>query len=423
MSPKKPRANKNTSCTPCNVILILTVVLLFAVLMILTVWIAVGNIAARITVEAGTLQVDASDYILWNPVHSASFITDIATIDLCQPGLYPVQIYYCGRTYNRVLQVQDTICPTAVLMDLSAFSVNMPDAADFIVEIQDATNVTVMYVLEPDMNTEGTQTVELLLTDEGGNTTVLQASLTVIIDTQAPVIYGVHSISLYVGSTVSYRSGILLEDDVDEDPTLTIDSSLVDLSQPGTYEVTYIATDAAGNIRSTTTEVVVEAQPSTYVDEATIYAAADDILAQIITADMTNEKKVEAIYGWVTGNCYYTSYADKTDWLQAAYRMLSRHTGNCFGFYAVSKLFFDRLGFPNMMVQRVINDYRPYNHYWNLVSIDGGETYYHYDATPRSPSMGDMYLLTDADLDYFDQYYIRGYYTRDTSLYPATPEE
>lgn len=276
-----------------------------------------------------------------------------------------------------------------------------------------------------DLTKGGEYEIIYLGTDASGNETVVKGKLTITDDHIAPTILGVQPISLYEGSAVAYRSGILVSDDQDEFPKLTIDSSQVDLSQPGVYEVIYKATDAAGNETVISTTVTVSEKKSSYVDEETIYARADEILSKIVTDDMTEREKVEAIYMWTKRNLKYISTSDKTDWLQAAYTMMTSHRGDCFNFYAVSKLMFDRLGIPNMMVRRSADSIREGKHFWNLVSIDGGETWYHFDTTPRSVDYRgdrDFCLVTDAKLEAFEKYY-PGYYTRELSLYPATPEE
>ena len=468
----------------------------------LTAWwfLVVENISESVTVEAGVQTVDANAYVIRDWDIPASFAADLSAIDLNRPGDYPVQIRYYGRVYDRVLRVRDTVGPEVVVRPLTTFSFWLPEPEDFVKEALDVTQVTVRYETEPDLTQAGEQTVTLLATDESGNTTqwqttltvvidqegpviegvspltiyrgqvpdylngvsitddldedpvltvddsrvdltqggtyeviytgrdatgnetVITASLTVIVDETPPSILGVNPISLYEGSTVAYRSGVLVTDDIDEAPVLSVDSSQVDLSKPGSYELTYTATDAAGNKSSITTTVTVKEKSASYVAEETIYAMADDVIAKIITDGMTDREKVEAIYRWVGASFWYQNSSDKTDWLQAAYIMMVRGSGDCFSFYAVSKLMFDRLGIPNITVTRGENPYRSTSHYWSLVSVDGGETYYHFDTTPRSDNLK-FCLVTDAYLDNYDQYYHHGYYARDTSLYPATPAE
>lgn len=460
----------------------------------------VGNISWKVTVEAGSGRVDAADFEIFDLGASARFLEEPG-VDTGVPGTYPVTIRYLGRTYERKVEVKDTAAPEAVVTDLTAAM--LPEAADFCLEIRDATRVTVSYLEAPDMSKLGTQRVRLVLTDEGGNTAAAEAVLTVVPDEAAPelqgvadltvylgrepeylagvtvaddwdpepevtvddsrvdlsregeykIVYtavdaagnkasesafltiikddtapnilGVQNISLYVGSTVSYRSGVLVTDDVDESPKLSIDSSGVDLSKPGTYEVVYTAADGAGNVSSITVTVTVEERPDTCVSEEEIYAAADAVLEKILKDGMTDREKVYAVYLWLYNNFKYSGLSGGTDWLQAAYSMMESGKGNCFGYYALSRLMFDRLGYPNLTVTRIPNEYRDTNHYWNMVSLDGGETYYHFDATPRQSVIDGKWhfcLVTDAYLDRYDRA-SPGYYTRDRELYPATPEE
>ena len=398
--------------------------------------------------------------------------------------------------------VRDYHCPSATTQSLTTLAPAMPEAEDFIVEIQDESEVKVEYIKAPDLTRAGEQEIILLLTDAWENTTEVSATLNVIIDDVAPVIegvsdhviylgwkldlmegitisdaideapvltlddcgldmaaageyrviyrgvdasgnetevvsnitiiddhiaptiLGVNPISLYAGSTVSYRSGILVSDDQDETPKLTIDSSKVDLSAAGEYELTYKATDKAGNETVVTTTVTVKEKLNSYVDEETIYAKADQLLGKITRESMTDREKVEAIYKWARNNLKYVSTSDKTDWLQAAYTMMTRYRGDCFNYYAFCRLMLDRLGIENLTVQRSSDSVRGGRHFWNLVSLDG-ENWYHLDTTPRSSTYrGDrnFCLVTDAVREKYNKY-APGYYTRDMSLYPATPEE
>jgi len=465
-------------------------------------WLIFNNISDSITVEAGTDAVDPNSYKVRDLPFPVEFATDLSTIDLSRPGDYPVQLNYCKRVYDAVLSVRDTVSPGAVLVPVTAMSYEMPAAEAFIQEFQDVTAVTVRFEKEPDMTVAGEQKVPLLLTDESGNTAVVEATLTVIIDTQAPVIegaadftfyigqtpdylkgvtisddldeaptlevddskvdltkegtyeltyvgrdktgneasvtvvmtviedneaptiMGVNPISLYEGSTVAYRSGVLVTDDKDEKPVLTVDSTGVDLSKPGTYEVIYKATDAAGNESTFTTTVTVKEKSGNYVEEQVILDAVDDILDDIITEDMTVKEKVQKIYKWVKGNCSYINHSDKTDSLQAAYKMLKTRQGDCFSYYSLSKVMFDRLGIPNITVIRSKDSPRRTTHFWSMVSVDGGETWYHYDATPSGKVYRNNYfcLVTDEFIDGYNAL-APGYYMRDQELYPRTPTE
>lgn len=273
-----------------------------------------------------------------------------------------------------------------------------------------------------DLTRAGTYEVTFTAEDASGNQTSAVAAMTVILDEEAPELLGVRPLSVFVGSTISYRSNVIVRDAIDANPKLSIDSTQVDLTTPGTYPVVYTAADAAGNVTTMETTITVSEATKDIADQETIYAAADEVLAKITNDSMSDKGKVQAIYKWVLNECWYSSDCDKTDWMQAAYQMLDKGYGDCFGFYAVCRLMFERLGLPNLSIQRSEGTSRSTTHYWSMVSVDGGETYYHFDSCPHPKPAHNMCLVTDATLEWFNGY-CPDYYTYDKSLYPATPEE
>ena len=273
-----------------------------------------------------------------------------------------------------------------------------------------------------DLETPGTYDVTYTAVDASGNETSVTTTVTVVKDDTAPQLLGVRNLSVFVGSTISYRSDVIVRDDIDDNLKLSIDSSQVDLSTPGTYPVVYTAKDGAGNEVSMETTITVSEASKELADQETIYAAADKVLARITNSSMSDTAKVKAIYKWVLNECWYSSDCDKTDWMQAAYQMLDKGYGDCFGFYAVCRLMFERLGLPNLSIQRSPGTARTTTHYWSMVSVDGGETFYHFDSCPHPRPARNMCLVTDAVLEWFNGHCV-DYYTYDKSLYPATPEE
>ncbi len=273
-----------------------------------------------------------------------------------------------------------------------------------------------------DITKEGVYQVVYTAVNVCEKQSVATAVVTVIHDDQAPQMFGVRPLSVFAEGTISYRSNVIITDDKDEFPVLRIDSSKVNLMVPGTYPVVYTASDAAGNQTVMETTVLVAEKPKNFAQAEEIYAAADKVLAKIIKEDMTPEEQVWAIYRWVRGNCWYELDMDKTDWLQAAWRMLDYGGGDCFGYYAVARLMFERLGLPNLSIQRDPSSPRRTTHFWSMVSLDGGETFYHFDCCPHPQPPYHMCLVTDAILEWFTEE-CAGYYVYDKSLYPATPEE
>lgn len=237
---------------------------------------------------------------------------------------------------------------------------------------------------------------------------------------EAPVLAGVHDFTVYQGSTIVYLDGITASDETDLAPTVTVDSSAVDLNRPGEYQVTYTAQDAGGNAAQEKANVTVLEWREGYADLDTIYAAADAKLTAILRENATPTQQVQDIYAWARINLGYSGHTDRSDRYQAAYGMLTEGRGDCFDYFAVTKLLFERLGIQNIDVRKVKNSADDSDHFWSMVSLDGGESWYHFDATPRYGSGDDFCLVTDAFLDAYSESH-KGSHNRDRSLYPATP--
>ena len=243
-----------------------------------------------------------------------------------------------------------------------------------------------------------------------------------VVDKTAPSIYGVIPIKVYANHSVSYKTGIYVEDDIDENPVLTVDNDDVNLSVPGEYQLKYIATDASGNesIKYTTVTVL---EGDYIVDDDEIWALADAVLDEIITDDMDDKNKCLAVYKYLH-SIAYVDVVHSEDWMQNAYWMLMLRTGDCFGYYSTSRLLLTRLGYDVMEVQNC----NGFTHYWCLVSIDEGNTWWHFDASCWSwGEDGVLCLVTDEFLEEYGKRHL----TSDglanhqwaKSLYPATPTE
>lgn len=374
----------------------------------------------ELKLEAGQPLPQAADFFVANG-QNAAFLTDMDAVNTAVPGAYPIELRVGGKTFTSQLVITDTVAPTAQGRNLTVSAPGAIQAKDFVTDIQDATEVTATFVTQPDWSKTGVQQISIMLTDAGGNTTTVNATMTLVIDKTAPTILGAKNLEVYVGDTVSYKSGITVTDDVDTNPQLTVDNSQVDLSKAGVYTVTYTATDAAGNTTVVAVKLTVREKPDDYVDPEVIYAKVDAILAQFIREDMTDREKVEAVYVWTRRGVHlnYGSAPHRDDWLQTAYEFLNVKKGDCFYFYAIQKLMLQRLGIPTIDVKKVQNFEGDSNHYWLLVSVDQGKTYYHFDNVWSR----ELCLVTDAQLNAFSDVIESHPFNRDVSLYPQTPAQ
>ena len=373
----------------------------------------------ELTMEAGGELPSAHGFLLEEPKTPISYL-DTSKVWTNVPGVYEITLLCDEKERTAKIRVVDTAAPTGKTQDLTALGIEIPEAKDFVTEFHDVTDVTISYVQEPDSNLDQ-QTVTIALTDTSGNVTHLAAGLTLIIDREAPVITGVKDKVIYQGDAISYQSGVTITDNMTAEPKLEVERSQVDTEIPGEYMVTYKATDDFGNVSEVSMKITVLEKREGYVSLEVIEEEVNAILAEILRDDMTQQQQVWAIYVWIRTNCRYINHSEKDDYRQAAHRMLTERQGDCFNYYALTKVMLDQLGIPNIDVRKVKNYENDNDHYWSLVSVDGGINYYHVDTTPRS-NPASFCLVTDA---YMDEYSANNgkCFNRDKSLYPATPED
>ena len=353
---------------------------------------------SEVYVEAGTSNCDVSEF-LKHEAKGAAFTED-SVFDANVPGDYNLTIkwkmpIFGEQKSNTVLHVQDTTAPAVTL---NTDSIQMyttapaPTAADLVDSVTDATNCTIDFEEPYDFSKEGSFDVTVVVTDTSGNATTNTIPCTVVEDIIPPEITGVEPIEIAQGDAVSYKKNIEVTDNYDPNPTLEVDSSEVNVDKRGVYNVTYIATDEAGNVTEKTTTVKIVSAKITAATEETVNAMADEILAQIITDGMDQKAQARAVFNWVVNNITYSESAGIDDLLSAAYKGMYYHVGDCTVKQKTAEVLLNRLGIKNMEIEK-IRDTR--GHYWLLIDI--GEGWYHYD--PNLQLDGTLiFYWHDADL-------------------------
>ena len=235
-----------------------------------------------------------------------------------------------------------------------------------------------------------------------------EATLPVIDDHLAPLIYGAHDIEAFIGDSIIYLDGITVTDDHDPDPVLAVDNSQVDVSEEGVYPVTYIASDETGNTTSVTVELTMRIKPDRYYEPEELYELCTQLNEQygIYTQDMTDIEKAFRIFAWSSEHVYYAGTSDRTDWTCAAYDGLTTLRGDCYTYYAVNRAFLDMEEIPNLLVERYPVTWSP--HYWNLVYLDGA--WYHCDSLAFSSPHGYYFMCAVQDLNPYDHLYNESLY-------------
>lgn len=362
----------------------------------------------ELTIEAGGGFPTIRDLMLVQG--DAEFITDMeAAIDATAVGDYEILTEVDGVQGKTVMHIVDTVPPVGTAKDVESFCNVTRHAQEFVESVQDMTQVSASFVTEPDITKVGEQTVQILLTDEGGNTAQLTAKLTLQEDTDTPVITGAKDLDVYQGMSVSYKTGVTVTDDCMEDLEFTVDNSQVDLKTPGDYPLTYTATDVGGH--TTQVSVTVHVLEQKY-DINEVDRLADELLAQIFTGDMTPYDKCEAIYNWVVRNVGYMDHSDKGNWVQGAWEGLVKRRGDCYVYFATSKELLTRAGIDNIDIEKIPTTRM---HYWNLVNLGTG--WYHFDTTPRVSDHPRIFLWTEDELMAYSAIHYRAF-NYDHSLYP-----
>jgi transglutaminase-like putative cysteine protease len=365
-----------------------------------------------VTLEAGE-PVDVADF-LKDGVSDGSFVTDVSTIDTTQPGEYPVTVRVGKKEYDTTLQVEDTVAPTANAVEGVITNLGeLPQPDTLVTDVTDATNVEISYKKEPKVNKEGQTSAVVLLTDAGNNKSTVDVTITVISDTEPPVIEGAKDLEIYVGDTVAYKQGVSVTDDQDENPTLEIDNSAVSLDSAGSYPVIYTATDQAGNQSTVQVTLTVKEKPEGYIEPDVVYALADEVLAEITDDSMSDMQKAFAIYNWTRTHISYTGTSDKSSWTLGAYQGFTQKKGDCYNYFAVAKALLDCAGIENTDI--VKSDTSHSSHYWSLINL--GDGWYHFDATPRKGEGDNFFMVTDEELNAYSVAHDNSHIF-DSSLYP-----
>lgn len=347
----------------------------------------ISQVVEELYVEAGSGMPKLSDFVIQG--ENAEFKTRMNLINYDRPAERTVEISVDGLTYKSHMHIVDTTPPAVRLHNISSYTTIPRKPEDFVVSIDDVTEVKASFVKDPDLLYVGEQEVQIRFVDEGKNEVVETARLTLQEDTEAPVITGAKDLNVIIGNTVSYKKNIVVEDNCPEGLELKVDSSAVNLTQAGAYPVVYTATDYAGN--STSVTVTVTVRPRVY-DPNEVNAMADAVLANILTEGMSPVEKARAIFNYVTRHISYISDSDKSNPVRAAYEGLNDKKGDCYVYASTAKVLLTRAGITNMDIAKI-----PARtlHYWNLVDL--GEGWFHFDTTPRKDHPT-IFMWTDAQM-------------------------
>lgn len=353
-------------------------------------------IKKKVSVEIGT-KADFSMFIESEPKYPEYLSTnlDFASVDYnrLQSVFFTITLY--GIDHECELVIADTTAPKGEGVKQQLMSVDpIPDAEKCVTNIEDMTPVTVTWAETPDISEGGEYIAQAKLTDAAGNESLVYVPLSVTKDSNPPVIEGYRDISIIAGESISYRTGVVVTDDYDENPTLEIDTSGVTLNKAGDYKAIFKAFDRSGNKTEVTINVKIKPKPKNYIEPDMVYKQAKEIYEKITTPEMNEMEKALQIVWWVRQNIRFTVRIKPKNWTEGAYNGFKDRRGNCLTSASCVKAMLDVAGIENMFVTRW--PYKVAKHYWNYVKIDG--QWYHCDATWRQNYSSYFFMYTTKEL-------------------------
>ena len=367
----------------------------------------IAKILPEVTIETGSV-IDVNLFTQGSLPNSA-FITDISSIDTTVPGSYGLKVKGGDRievSREVILNIVDTTAPVAEAVPQTVYTDGLPAPEATVTGITDLASVTVTYAEQmPEILEGGEYDVPVKLTDASGNETIINVPFTVIDDHTAPLIYGPHDFEAFIGDSIVYMDGITVTDDYDQNPTIEVDTSEVNVTEEGYYPVTYTASDEQGNTSSTTVTLHLRVKPERYYEPEELYALAMQIIEDndICDDSMSDMEKAFRIVAWVSTHLHYRMDSDKCDWTAGAYDALTTMYGDCFNYMAMCRAMFGAVGIESITIERY-----PINvssHYWNLINIDG--QWYHCDACVflNMTDITFIFMYTDDELDPYNNSY------------------
>lgn len=361
--------------------------------------------------EAGAESISVSDFLAEGTEigENDKILTEEADINLKKVGKTNLQLLFGNTVYTVTLKIKDTKKPTAYIINKETYQGKEIPASDFVRTVYDETQVEISYKKEPDFKKTGSQTITIILIDEGGNESEYKATLYVNKDTSAPVITA-YDRTVYIGDNIRFTQDVTVKDNNDDDIEIRVDTDGFDKTKPGRYPVTFSAKDSSGNKAKKTVYFTLKEKVSEKVSQGVIDSAFVKLYDRIIDDDMTQTEKCRAIYDYIRKNIAYTGTSDKTDSEQEAYRGINTKGGDSFTYYSVARKLLTMADIDNKGLERANSDT---SHYWNLVEIDG--IWYHFDTCPHYKDYPlDSFLLTDEEVKEYSEK-TNGYYDYGTN--------
>lgn len=176
-------------------------------------------------------------------------------------GQYQIQYQYQKKTFVLKVFIDDTLPPQFETINTKILRNQTVNPSSLVKDIKDDSKTIVYFKEDYLFNEIKTYRVIIIVEDAYENKTEKQAYILVESkDNEAPTIQGIEKLTILIGDQIHLKKGVIVKDDYDKKPKLTIDDSALNIRKVGEYEVYYRVEDDSGNIETYIRQVEVLSQ-------------------------------------------------------------------------------------------------------------------------------------------------------------------
>jgi len=323
---------------------------------------------------------------LKNPEIAASISFEISFIEPPLPleeypvGEFLIKLSLNGVPFEVTLIVSDTTAPVAVPVEVTIQIGQPVNAEMFVEDVYDASGIkSISFAEEPDVYARvDYQDVRIAIEDNNGNITEISSILYTVMTQSDPILEVLHhTIESQVGNPVNYLEGVSAYDEFDNPLAVYVIDDDVNVDEAGTYTAILRAEDLSGMYTEVLITVhIINSNPDD------VNRRVDEILARIITPDMTQTEKAYAIHRWfrsMSNMSRSTTDRSAHSITDEAARALDARNGNSRAFSSLASFMLTRAGVENIQVERIPD--ASVRHNWLIINIEG-EGWYHFDPFP-----------------------------------------
>ena len=335
---------------------------------------SIGWTKKEYSIEVGNI-IKKSDLLFDNKNSDTINQTDLDEINKAREGIYTLKSVLDNDTIEiKIEKTKDITPPTLELKKVSIYEGKKVNSEnDFIKKATDkGSKVTTKMLTTIDYKKIGEQKISIEASDIDGNKTVKDTTLTIVKDTKGPKFSGLSKITVNKGTKIDYKKGVVAHDDNFGNCSFEVDSSNVNVSKYGTYQVIYTSSDKLGN-KTTSKRIVV------------VNHDKNDTKELVKSTASKLSSNVESIRDYVRNSIKYSTNSGGSD---PVWYGLTNKVGNCIVHAYVFDAILKEKGYSTKIIWTTDK-----THYWNMVYLNG--KWVHMDSTPSSRH--NMYSIMNDD--------------------------